>query len=113
MSGQCQGVAQQVSWPQAREHAERINREGQFFFNDWRLPNMREMALITERACRNPRINLQVFPQTPAAAYWTGGLKSVGGYEPQAFFMDFGPGGMGHDDQQRLHYVRLVRISEQ
>ena len=43
--------------------------------SDWRLPNIKELASIVERACDSPAINEFVFPSSPGsfpeAIYWT------------------------------------------
>ncbi len=109
--GNCNGVPEALSWQQANDVASKTNQSGNFFYNDWRLPNIRELATIAERQCANPRINLELFPGTLAASYWTIVLKGVGSYEPQAFVMDFGAGGIGVAAQQDRHYARLVRTS--
>lgn len=108
-AGACTGSPKAMTWTQAQQHAIGINASGAFFYNDWRLPNIRELALITQQHCRNPRIDDRVFPQTPSAPFWTSVMRSVQGFAPHAFTLDFGDKGIDHSDQESLHYVRLVR----
>jgi hypothetical protein len=107
----CGGTPEALSWQQANDVAANTNQSGVFFYNDWRLPNIRELATIAERQCANPRINLELFPGTPASPYWTSVLKGVGSYEPQAFVIDFGAGGISVAAQQDRRYARFVRTS--
>jgi Protein of unknown function (DUF1566) len=86
-----------------------INRLGNFFFNDWRLPQLRELATITERQCKNPRINLAVFPQTPPANYWTASSRPNQNPAGFAFALAFDVEGIRYADKQDALHVRLVR----
>lgn len=105
----CVGAAAVHDWMSAARQAEALNREGTAFFNDWRLPALRELATITERGCRNPRTNLAVFPGTPAAPFWssTGRPGEAAGLRVLA--LSFGDEGvLVVRKEDRLH-LRLVR----
>jgi hypothetical protein len=111
-NGNCAGLPASHSWQSAEKRAAEVNRLGIFFFNDWRLPQLRELATITERQCKNPRVNLAVFPQTPPAHYWT--ASSRANQIPQnpdgfAFAVAFDVDGMRYADKQDALHVRLVR----
>ena len=103
----CSGTATRHSWAAAQALAAELNRAGTLFYNDWRLPSLRELATVTERQCSNPRINLSVFPDTPGAAFWssTGRLRRDG----DAYVLDFASGAIGDDVKTAEHHVRLVR----
>ena len=56
------------TWQQALVQSVNTN------FNDsrnWRLPNLKELNVITERACVRPSINDVIFPNTSPDDYWT------------------------------------------
>jgi hypothetical protein len=111
-NGNCAGLPAGHSWQSAGKRAAEVNRLGTFFFSDWRLPQLRELATITERQCKNPRVNLAVFPQTPPATYWT--ASSRPNQNPQtpdgfAFALAFDVEGMRYADKQDTFHVRLVR----
>ena len=103
----CAGAAITYSWPQAFKVEDTINQTQAYAgLHNWRLPTLSELASIVERQCSYPRINLKLFPATPAAAFWTANHKKGG--EPQAFAMDFGKQGMQVTPQQAKLYLRLV-----
>lgn len=107
-SGQdCLGQAQRLSWQDGLAMAERMNRSGSHFYNDWRVPSLRELATVAERQCTGPRINLQVFPGTPAAAFWTATTSARS--QGQVYALDFDAGGIRQVTGDAALHVRLVR----
>lgn len=109
--GSCVGAALPLSWQAAKQHADRINASGEWFYADWRLPNLRELATITERQCSNPRTNLELFPQTVAGDYWTSVARAVGAYEPDVFTIGFGAQGVSFAHPSSEKFARLVRTA--
>jgi hypothetical protein len=105
----CVGEPAALSWQQALERTATVNSGGQYFFSDWRLPQLPELASIAERQCRNPRINLSLFPGTPPAAYWSSTARPSNEVEPSLYVLSFGPEGVQYDNKQEQHLVRLVR----
>lgn len=107
-SGQaCNGEAVRMNWQGSLAEAERMNRTGSHFYNDWRVPSLRELATVAERQCTRPRINLMVFPGTPAAGFWTStaSLQDKG----QVYSLDFDTGGIRQVANDVSLHVRLVR----
>jgi Protein of unknown function (DUF1566) len=108
-ASQCSGAAKAMNWQDAQAFAAEINKQGSFFYADWRLPKVHELATIAERQCSNPRINLAVFPGTPAAAFWSASARPADRSETGAFVLGFGADGVSYEDRTELHFVRLVR----
>lgn len=105
----CEGKAVEMNWAEALQVAENVNSKGTLFYNDWRLPNVRDLASIVERQCQEPRTNLDLFPGTPASFFWTSTTRQGKESESGAYALSFGPEGVEHRPQSELHHVRLVR----
>ncbi len=107
VSGACQGSPARLDWSASAAEAKRINASGEHFYNDWRVPSLRELATVAERQCTHPRINLTVFPGTPAAPFWSGtpSLQTA----DHAYSLDFAAGGVVPLVQSTPLLVRLVR----
>jgi Protein of unknown function (DUF1566) len=111
--GHCAGAAAAMTWGRAQAQAAQINQSGMHFFSDWRLPGLRELATLSERQCTAPRVNLQVFPATPAAAYWTTSARANAASQAQGsdlvFTVSFADAGVQLQDKASAQLARLVR----
>ena len=111
-TGRCNGEADRLNFAAAQSLASDVNQGGSFFFNDWRLPHLRELATIIERDCASPRVNLAVFPDTEAARFWTVTSRPGTRDEGFAYALSFGAEGIAHVAKDEMHRVRLVRRSQ-
>ncbi|WP_296807549.1 DUF1566 domain-containing protein [Thiocapsa sp.] len=109
--GTCVGEAALYDWQGAQDLAAAMNASGARFFNDWRVPNLSELAMIAERQCESPRINLAIFPETPSSVFWTNSLRPGEGFETFAYALSFGPEGVQHTAKNERHALRLVRTA--
>jgi hypothetical protein len=104
-------VPERYAWEDAKHVVQQINASGRYFYDDWRLPTLRELATITELHCRDPRINLSTFPQTRADFYWSASTKLIDGPELTAYAMNFGAQGFQPRRLQETSFVRMVRTA--
>ena len=106
----CQGEPNAYTWQSAQEAASQLNQSGGYAkHTDWRMPHIPELAMIVERQCDNPRINLTLFPNTPATYFWTATGRRGKGMDAEGYLLSFGPEGAGHMPKDDLHFARLVR----
>jgi Protein of unknown function (DUF1566) len=71
-SNGCKGKAEIYGWQKALNHTTATNLAAGFASQiDWRIPNIKELASITEVQCLNPAINQTIFPNTPATWHWS------------------------------------------
>jgi hypothetical protein len=116
LNGLCTGPAQQQTWAQAQTQADAVNKAGSFFYNDWRVPSLRELGGITERQCGSPRLNLAVFPNTPAQPYWTSTSRAASAAHREAqafaFVIGFDASGIQLQSKDDARAVRLVRHAQ-
>ena len=105
----CVGAADLFGWADARRHADKVNRDGAAFFNDWRVPALRELATITDHGCENPRTNLAVFPGTPAAPYWSSTARPGENAGERVLALSFGADGVMLARKDERFHLRLVR----
>ena len=102
----CTGNAQAYSWQEARDAAAELNSDTFGEPTKWRLPLVPELASITERKCFEPRVNLTVFPATPAKTFWTGMEKK--GDKQHAYAIDFGQGSVTPSKKSNAAFIRLM-----
>ena len=88
---------------------EAVNRAGHCGKNDWRLPSRNELMSISDlsKADNPPTANLDFFPHTQAAEYWTG--YDYGTQYQSAWTWNFFYGHDRVDWKKSPKFVRLVR----
>ena len=63
----CTGTASTHTHEQALAQAQAANVGGA---SGWRLPNVKELASLADKGCRDPAIDSTAFPNTPSSWYW-------------------------------------------
>ena len=102
----CIGDASKLNWQQALVTAHGYSYASQ---QGWRLPNVKELASITEGQCVRPAINIELFPNTPADDFWTS-TPSV--TDPQrAWVIAFFNSSNSLKEKSLFVYTRLVRTA--
>jgi len=109
----CAGTPSAYTWQSAQDAAKELDEKGGFAGHaDWRVPHIPELAMITERQCESPRINLKQFPNTPSVFYWTATTRRGAGLEAQAYELSFGPEGAKYAEKTEANLVRLMRKAQ-
>ena len=107
-SATCVGTPSGHAWQATLNAADQLNKQGGYAgHRDWRVPHIPELAMISERQCADPRINLGLFPATPAAPFWSATPRK--GFDNDAYMLSFGPEGATPSNKGEGHFVRLVR----
>ena len=99
----CTGAASTHTWTEALAKAKAVG-------NGYRLPNIRELKSLTEKACFEPAINSTFFPNTVSDAYWSASPDAGSGH--YAWYVHFGNGGTDGNIKYDNHYVRAVRAGQ-
>ncbi|MBF7074838.1 DUF1566 domain-containing protein [Glaciecola sp. MH2013] len=103
---ECTGEALSLTWKEA------LNMSVGYEFNEsngWRLPNVKELASITERSCARPSINISLFPNTLEDDYWSSTPSLT---DPQrAWVVAFFNSSNSIKEKDRAVFVRLVRTA--
>ncbi|MCX7546292.1 Lcl C-terminal domain-containing protein [Marinicella gelatinilytica] len=80
-------------------------------YNDWRLPNHKELLSIVEQRCYSPSINTTYFPNTSSSYFWS--ISPSVSYSESSWVVNFDHGGSfnsnGRDGRFSNFFVRLVR----
>ncbi len=109
----CAGDPASYNWESAQGAASTLNAQGGYAsFKDWRMPHIPELAMIVERQCSDPRVNLALFPATPPTYFWTATARRGKGQESMAYRISFGPEGASASTKSDQYFARLVRASK-
>jgi hypothetical protein len=97
--GVCSGTLTTANWEEALSLVTNT---------DWRLPNIKELQSIVEEQCYQPAVNLELFPNTPAAEVWS---NSPWADSPTSnvWIIHFNQGDMILGAKSASYNVRLVR----
>ncbi len=106
------GTISTHNWQEALNIPHDVNSNSGFAgFNDWRLPNIKELRSISAINCVSPSINESVFPNTQNNYYWSSS-PFVGSHQ-DALSFSYVSGSDESNDRNSNHAVRLVRSVEQ
>ncbi len=106
-TGACTGTVSSMGWQQALHAVGTRNQENWRGHNDWRLPNIKELASLrmTDRAL--PSLDASLFPDTDPGVYWSATSMHQRGIAAWGVF--FGEGNVFAVNKYTLARVRLVR----
>ena len=65
-------------WSDAMQVPVLANQRHHRGYQDWRMPNARELETLVNMDVAHPTIDLMVFPNTPPAFYWTASTAFIG-----------------------------------
>lgn len=106
----CKGDGEALNtWSVALHSEDVMNDENAFGYSDWRLPNIKELRTIVERACRNPAIRSEIFPDSLNVVYWSNTGDAEVNPELIGRVVDFSDGSEFFKATSDNIYVRHVR----
>ena len=99
---------EKMTWESAIEYCEGLAYAS---FNDWRLPNIKELESLTEDSAYNPAVDRTYFPNTYSDFFWSSTTFLQGdGY---AWIIDFSNGMSNYKSKSlsasSAFYARCVR----
>jgi hypothetical protein len=107
VDGTCTGDASELTWQQALQTAHGYQYAEQL---GWRVPNMKELASLTERNCVRPAINEFFFPNTTSDDYWTSTPSMVD--SNRAWVIAFFNSSNSLKDKSLFVFTRLVKTAD-
>lgn len=103
--GNCDGTPTQFStWSEALSNTDSAYGA----YDDWRLPNIKELGSLVDRSCIAPAIDLSVFVSTASVVYWSSTYDNRVN-NIQGRIIDFYDGSEFLKNPDGYRFVRLVR----
>jgi len=93
-----------LNWAETLAYCEGLELAG---YDDWRLPNIRELSSLVDDQTKGPSINVVFFPGCRPSPYWSSTTNAD--HPAFAWHVDFGDGRTHGGHKGRRHYVRAVR----
>ncbi len=103
----CTGNPAGKTWAEAVQVVQAANASRSSGGSVWQLPNNADLYGLAERACYNPSINTNWFPETPSDRTWSSTVDSVN--PDVAMHVSFSYGHGGTALKKNLGRVRLMR----
>ncbi len=106
------GTITTYTWQQALQLVDSLNSGSGFAgYNDWRLPNIAELASILEDQCVGPAVNETIFPATAVNGYWSATPFADSVTSPNLVWVGDFQGGQNVvlSKTATAYHVRLVR----
>jgi hypothetical protein len=101
----CTGTAKEMIWSDALIAANNSNLGG---YNDWRLPNIKELQALVDYSRYSPAIDTSYFPNTPSSWFWS--ASPIAEFSYDAWYAGFDVGYAGNDYRYDGDgHVRFVR----
>ncbi|MDD5287229.1 MAG: DUF1566 domain-containing protein [Desulfuromonadaceae bacterium] len=105
-----------ATWQQALDYVKKLNSENYLGHNDWRLPNINELAILVNRGQTNQVtwLNSQGFSNVQSSVYWSG--STYASYTNGAWVVSMSDGSVdsyyGNKANSRYYYVWPVRAGQ-
>jgi hypothetical protein len=96
----------EYTWEQALTYCE-ATMDGYAGYDDWRLPNIKELASIVDLETVSPAIDTAYFPNTQSGHYWSS--TTYLGSTSYVWYVSFYDGSDLTNYKTSTHYVRCTR----
>ncbi len=112
-TGECDDEANVYTWQGLLQYTQQLN-QGKIGdtrnYNDWRIPNIKELESIVEYSCMSPAINLDVFSNTSRVSFWSSSTVFFSPYKAWTVQFNSGTVAINHKTEFNTRaYGRLVR----
>jgi len=101
----CTGTASIHTWTDALAKAKEVG-------NGYRLPNIKELSSLAEKACVGSAINNSYFPNTASIGYWSSSPDAGSNNYNYVWNVEFHYGSSHYNTKNYEGVVRVVRVAQ-